>query len=240
MLGVKVGDTVQLLSPSGEYWRFTVAAIARGGVGSVDSTRVYCHLKIAQRLLRKPYPATMILYKLRDPDSAPDLAQHFEQLFQHEARSWQEREQSNLALLLTLRVSTGITVSLIILLAGFGIFNVLTMTVLSKIREIAILRSIGYSRRDISAIFLWQGALIASLGSVIGCIIGGLSVIGVSHIPLRVRGILYADYFPVASDWHHYLWATVLATIAVAIASWVPAHRAGQLPPVATLRGSSV
>ena len=137
-------------------------------------------------------------------------------------------------------MSVAITVSLIILLAGFGIFNVLTMTVLSKVREIAILRSIGYSRRDISAIFLWQGALIGGLGSMIGCLLGGLSVIAVSHIPLRVRGILYADYFPVASDWHHYLWATVLALIAVAIASWVPAHRAGQLPPVATLRGSSL
>ncbi len=114
------------------------------------------------------------------------------------------------------------------------------MTVLSKVKEIAILRSIGYSRRDISAIFLWQGALIAALGSILGCLIGALSVIGVSHIPLRVRGLLYADYFPVASDWHHYAWATVLAVIAVAIASWVPAYRAGQLPPVATLRGSSV
>jgi lipoprotein-releasing system permease protein len=131
-------------------------------------------------------------------------------------------------------------VGLIILLAGFGIFNVLTMTVLSKVKEIAILRSIGYSRRDISAIFLWQGALIAALGSLIGCIVGALMVIGVSHIPLRVRGLLYADYFPVASDWHHYLWATLLALVAVAIASWVPAHRAAQLPPVATLRGSSV
>jgi lipoprotein-releasing system permease protein len=114
------------------------------------------------------------------------------------------------------------------------------MTVLSKVKEIAILRSIGYSRRDISAIFLWQGALIAALGSLIGCIVGALMVIGVSHIPLRVRGLLYADYFPVASDWHHYLWATLLALVAVAIASWVPAHRAAQLPPVATLRGSSV
>jgi lipoprotein-releasing system permease protein len=239
-LGIAAGDPVQLLSPNGEYWRFTVAAVARSGVGAVDSTRVYSHSKIAQRLLRKPYPATMILYKLRDPDAAPELAQRFEQLFQHEARSWQEREESNLQLFLTLRVSTAITVALIILLAGFGIFNVLTMTVLSKVKEIAILRSIGYSRRDISAIFLWQGALIGALGSLIGCICGALMVIGVSHIPLRVRGLLYADYFPVASDWHHYLWATLLALIAVAIASWVPAHRAGQLPPVATLRGSSV
>jgi ABC-type lipoprotein release transport system permease subunit len=101
------------------------------------------------------------------------------------------------------------------------------------------LRSIGYNRREITAIFIWQGALIFALGSLIGCLLGGLMVIGVSHIPLRVRGLLYADYFPVASDWHQYLWATLLALIAVAIASWVPAHRAGQLPPVATLRGSS-
>jgi ABC-type lipoprotein release transport system permease subunit len=64
-------------------------------------------------------------------------------------------------------------------------------------------------------------------------------VIGVSHIPLRVRGLLYADYFPVASDWHHYFWATLLAIVAVAIASYVPAHRAGLLSPVATLRGTS-
>jgi lipoprotein-releasing system permease protein len=238
-LGITAGDLVQLLSPSGEYWRFTTAAIARSGVGAVDSTRVYCHSRIAQRLLRKPYPATMIIYKLRDPSRAPALAAHFEQLFQHEARSWQEREESNLQLLLTLRMSTAITVSLIILLAGFGIFNVLTMSVLSKIKEIAILRSMGYRRRDISAIFLWQGAIIAAAGSLIGCLCGALMIVVVSHIPLRVRGLLYADYFPVASDWHHYLWATLLAIIAVAIASYVPAHRAAQLAPVVTLRGSS-
>lgn len=238
-LGVEAGDVLRLLSPNGEYWRFNVAAIARSGVGTVDSTRVYAQSKIAQRLLHKPYPATMILYKLRDPEEAPALAQQFERIFQHDARSWQEREESTLQLLMTLRVSTAITVALMILLAGFGIFNVLTMTVLSKMKEIAILRSMGYNRRDITAIFLWQGALIFALGSLIGCLLGGLMVIGVSHIPLRVRGLLYADYFPVASDWHQYLWATLLALLAVAIASWVPARRAGQLPPVATLRGSS-
>lgn len=238
-LGVSVNDAVQLLSPSGEYWRFTVAAIARSGVGSVDINRAYCHAKIAQKLLHKPYPASMIIYKLREPERAPALAEHFEQLFQHDSQSWQEREQANLQLFLTLRMSTAITVSLIILLAGFGIFNVLTMTVLSKVKEIAILRSMGYSRGDISAIFLWQGGLIAAAGSVIGCIFGALLTLAISHIPLRVRGLLFTNYFPVASDWRHYLWATLLAIIAVAIASYVPARRAAELPPVATLRGSS-
>src|SRR5438034_2743404 len=91
----------------------------------------------------------MIIYKLRNPNRAPALASRFETLFQHNATSWQDREESTLQLFLTLRMSVAITVSLIILLAGFGIFNVLTMSVLAKIKEIAILRSMGYRRIDV-------------------------------------------------------------------------------------------
>ena len=181
----------------------------------------------------------MIVYKLRDPDRAPALARAFETLFQHESQSWQDREEANLQLFLTLRMSAAITVSLIILLAGFGIFNVLTMSVLSKIKEIAILRSMGYRARDISAIFLWQGAMIAVLGSIIGCLFGALFTWGVSLIPIEVRGLIYANHFPVTWNWRHYLLATVLAIIAVFIASYVPARRAALLAPVATIRGSS-
>jgi lipoprotein-releasing system permease protein len=235
-----LGDTVQLLAPSGEYWRFTVAAIARAGIGSIDATRVYSHARVAQALLQRPFGASMIIYKLRDPDRAPALASHFEKLFQHGADSWQQREESTLQLFMTLRMSVAITVSLIILLAGFGIFNVLTMSVLAKIKEIAILRSMGYRRIDISAIFLWQGALIAVAGSVLGCLLGALMTWGVSHIPIRIRGLLYTDYFLVTWDWRHYVFATLLAILAVFIASYVPARRAAQLPPVVTLRGSSV
>ena len=238
-LGVNANDSLQLLSPGGEYQRFTVAGIARSGVGAVDAGRIYAHAKVAQKLLHRPFPASLIIYKLRDADRAPALAAHFQSLFQHEAESWQDREEGNLQLFLTLRLSAAITVSLIILLAGFGIFNVLTMTVLSKTREIAILRSMGYRRADISAIFLWQGAMIAVVGSAVGCLLGAIMTLGVSHIPIRVRGLLYANHFLVAWNWHHYFWATVLAIIAVFIASYVPARRAAELPPVATLRGAS-
>ena len=238
LLQTSVGDTVQLLAPNGEYWRFTVAAIARAGIGSIDSTRIYSHAKVAQALLQQPSGASMIIYKLRDRNRAPVLASRFETLFQHDALSWQEREESTLQLFLTLRMSVAITVSLIILLAGFGIFNVLTMSVLAKIKEIAILRSMGYRRRDISAIFLWQGALIAAAGSVLGCLLGALMTWGVSHIPIRLRGLLYTNYFLVTWDWRHYLFATFLALVAVFIASYVPARRAAELPPVVTIRGS--
>jgi lipoprotein-releasing system permease protein len=239
-LGVQTGDTMQLLSPSGEYWRFTVAGIARAGVGSIDSTRVYAHARVAQTLLQRPFGASMIIYKLRNPNRAPALAKHFENLFQHTAESWQEREESTLQLFLTLRASAAITVSLIILLAGFGIFNVLTMSVLSKVKEIAILRSMGYRRIDISSIFLWQGALISAAGSLLGCVLGALLTWGIGRIPIRLRGLLYADHFLVSWDWRHYFWATLLAIVAVFIASYVPARRAAQLAPVVTLRGSSL
>jgi lipoprotein-releasing system permease protein len=239
-LNLGVGDSVQLLAPGGEYWRFTVAGIARSGVGAIDWNRVYAHARVTQRLLKKPYQASMIIYKLRDPSRAPALANHFEGLFQHVAQSWQDREQGNLQIFSTLRISAAITVSLIILLAGFGIFNVLTMSVLSKVKEIAILRSMGYRRTDISSIFIWQGALIAGLGSFLGCVLGALMTWGISHIPIQIRGLLYADHFLVIWDWRHYLWATLLAAIAVAIASYIPAQRAAQLAPVETLRGSSV
>jgi lipoprotein-releasing system permease protein len=238
LLQTNVGDTVQLLAPNGEYWRFNVAAIARAGIGSIDSTRIYSHAKVAQALLQQPSGASMIIYKLRDRNRAPVLASRFETLFQHSALSWQEREESTLQLFLTLRMSVAITVSLIILLAGFGIFNVLTMSMLAKIKEIAILRSMGYRRKDISAIFLWQGALIAAIGSVLGCLLGALMTWGVSHIPIHLRGLLYTNYFLVTWEWRHYAFATLLALLAVFIASYVPARRAAELPPVVTIRGS--
>lgn len=238
-LEVGTGDGIQLLSPGGDYRRFIVAAIARSGVGVVDSGRVYAHVRVAQTLLHKPFPASMIVYKLRDPETAPALSRRFETLFQHESQSWQDREEANLQLFLTLRISAAITMSLIILLAGFGIFNVLTMSVLSKIKEIAILRSMGYRSRDINAIFLWQGAMVAVVGSLVGCLVGALFTWGVSRIPIEIRGLIYANHFLVTWDWRHYFWAVILAIIAVFIASYVPARRAALLAPVETLRGSS-
>ena len=74
--------------------------------------------------------------------------------------------------------------------------------------------------------------MIAAAGSLLGCLLGALMTWGVSHIPIRLRGLLYTNYFLVTWDWRHYVFATLLAILAVFIASYVPARRAAQLPPV--------
>ena len=237
-LQVGVGDTVQMSGPDPKPRTFTVAAIFRSGNNIIDERRGYIDLRAAQALLKKPGLVSSIIVKLRDPDRAPEIAAHFERLFGHRARSWQEREKGNLQIFSTLRLSAAITVSLIILLAGFLIFNTLTMAVMEKIREIAILRSMGYRRLDISLIFLGQGFLVASIGSVLGAGAGALFTYLVSLIPIKVTGFFYTDRFLVAWSWQHYLAAAAIAFVAVLGASFLPARRAANLAPVATLRGS--
>ncbi len=237
-LQVKVGDNVTLLGTNDERKAMTVSAIFRSGNNVIDERRGYVALRVAQGLLEKPSQVSQIVVTLRDPDRAPALSEHFERLFGHRARSWQEREQGNLQVFSTLRISAAITVSLIIMLAGALIFNTLTMTVLDKVREIAILRSMGYRRWDITIIFLFQGFIVATLGSLLGAAFGALLTYGISQIPIKVRGVLYADRFIVAWDIHHYIYAAIIAFVAVLTASYFPARRAANLAPVDILRGS--
>lgn len=236
---VKRGQNVFLLGPDGEARRFKLNTIYETGINSIDQRRVYVHRRAAQGVLKAPYPASEILVKLYNPQRAPQDAKAFQNLLSHLSRPWQESEKSNLQLFYTLRISAGIAVSCIILLAGFGIFNVLTMSVLEKTREIAILRSMGYTRADIGAIFLWQGLCIAALGIVFGWIAGALLTAGVSYIPIKVRGIFKADHFIVEWALSHYILAAILALISVIIAAYIPARRAASVDPVHILRGTS-
>jgi len=237
-LNLEVGNTVSIMGPGGEPRNFEVSGIFRTGDNMTDEKRAYVHLRVAQSLFNKPSEVSFIIVKLRDPDRAPQLADHLETLLEHRSRSWQERESGNLQVFKAIRYSAAITVSTIIVLAGFGIFNILTLMVLEKVREIAILRSMGYRRGDISAIFLWQGLLIAVIGSTAGCILGALMTWGVSRIPVRVRGFFAVDHFLVYWSWRHYLAAIGIAFVGVFLASYFPARRAAKLAPVTILRGS--
>jgi lipoprotein-releasing system permease protein len=237
-LRARVGDTIILRGPSNEARNFEVSGIFRSGDSAVDEKRGFIHLRVAQSLLAQPSHVSLVVVKLREPERAVALAAHLQELLQHRTRSWQERERGTLQVFRALRLSAAITVSTIIVLAGFGIFNILTLMVLEKVREIAILRSMGYRRADISAIFLWQGLLVAAIGSAAGCMLGALLTWIISRIPVHIRGFFSADHFLVDWNWQHYVAAIGIAFVGVFLASYFPARRAASLAPVDVLRGT--
>jgi len=232
------GQDIYIIGPGNDSRRFRIDVIYETGVWDFDIKNVFVHMRTAQSLLQEPYFTSFMLVKLRDPSRAPEMAAEFEDLLFHSSSSWQRRQAGNLAIFDALRISAGIVVSMIILLSGFGIFNVLSLSVMQRTKEIAILRSMGYQRSDIAAIFLWQGACVAVVGIFFGWGLGALLTYVISIIPVNFRGILRTDYFIVEWSVTHYILAAVLAVVAVFIASYVPARRASALEPIETLRGT--
>lgn len=237
-LQMSVGDSF-VLEALGQLRRYRVSAIYETGVSDIDRVRIYLNMGEARSLLKKATGATFIQINLFDKDRAPADAMHMEEVLRHSASSWQEREKTWLEVFRALRMSTAITVSVFTLIAGLAMFNTLAMIVMEKTKEIAILRSMGYTRSDISHIFLWQAAIVLAIGTIVGCVVGAGVTYGVSQLPIRIRGIFATDRFIVAWSIWHYVAAVSTAVVMVMIASLVPSRRAARLEPGDVIRGTA-
>jgi lipoprotein-releasing system permease protein len=113
------------------------------------------------------------------------------------------------------------------------------MIVLEKTKDIAILRSMGYERRDITEIFLWQAGMVLVIGAILGSIFGALGTWGVAQIPLHLHGIIVTEIFVVDPSPWHYVAAIVTAAVMVMVASFFPARRAARLEPGDIVRGTA-
>lgn len=246
LVGRVLADRLQLsagnsfiLDVQGQRSRYTVSAIYETGVQDIDKVRVYVHLSEARSLLKKPSGVSFVQVNLFDKDRAPQNALVIQDVLRHSAKPWQEREKSWLETFRALRISSAITVSVFTLIAGLAMFNTLAMIVLEKTKDIAILRSMGYERSDITQIFLWQAGIVLAIGAFLGCVVGALSTLGVSHLPLPVTGIFKTSTFVVSWNPWHYLQAITTATVTVMIASLIPARRAARLEPGDIVRGTA-
>lgn len=245
MIGIKLADRLEadvgdyiLLETSVGSRRYRVVGIFASGIDLIDSRRVFTHLNEARSLLRLPFGGALFQLNVRDPAQAEELAARMEDVLDHNVVSWQERERTWLEVFSALRASSALTVSTIILIAGLGMFNTLAMLVLEKTREIAILRSMGYTRPDVTKIFLWQGGLVLIVGTLLGWAFGALVTWGVSNLPIRIRGIFSTDSFVVAWDFNHYLAAAIISAFVVMAASYLPARKAARLEPGTIIRGA--
>ncbi|HZL44933.1 MAG TPA: FtsX-like permease family protein [Opitutaceae bacterium] len=246
LLGRELADRLQLdvgdsfiLDAMGESRRYRVSALYETGVSDIDRVRVYLNMGEARSLLKRPTGASFLQVNIFDKKRAPQDAAHIEETLQYSAASWQEREKTWLEVFRALRISTAITVSVFTLIAGLAMFNTLAMIVMEKTKEIAILRSMGYTRQDISRIFLWQAAIVLMLGTVAGWVLGAAVTYGISNLPIRIRGIFAADTFIVNWSVWHYVAATVTAILMVMAASLIPARRAARLEPGDVIRGTA-
>ncbi len=237
-LHVGLNDSV-LIAQRGEWTRYRVAAIYETGVRDVDRTRIFLHLGEARTLLNRPYGATFLQISLRDPNRAPELCGLIQDITEHRATSWQEREKVWLSVFQFFRITAWITVSTIIVVSGLGMFNTLAMIVMEKTKEIAILRSMGFTRSDVAATFMLQGALVLFAGVLGGWLFGAFCTWATESYPIRLRGIFSTDHVVVAWDVWHYIGAGLAAFVVVMIASWFPARKAARMEPADIIRGAS-
>lgn len=246
LIGRVIADDMQLtlgdwfvISVRGVSRRYRVAGIYETGVRDIDKTRVYIDLIEARSLLQRPTGATFLQINLFDPERAPADAAQMQEVLQHSVTPWQKREEVWLGVFRALRISSGITVTVFTLIASLAMFNTLAMIALEKTKDIAILRSMGYERRDISQIFLWQAAIVLAIGSILGALFGGVVTYAVSRVPLSISGIFKTETFQVASLPSHYVQAIGTALVMVMIASLIPARRAARLEPGDVVRGTA-
>lgn len=237
-LQLEVGDSFEMVN-LGDVHHYKVSAIYQTGVTDIDGVYVYLQMSEARALFKKPTGASYLQVSLIDKDRAREDAAMMTNALGYSAAAWQDREKSWLGVFRAFRIATGITVSVFTLIAGLAMFNTLAMIVLEKTKEIAILRSMGYTRQDISRIFIWQAAIVLAIGSILGCAVGVLITFAVSQVPLPITGIFTSHKFLVQwSRWHYYE-AVTTAVMMVMLASLIPSRRAARLEPGDIIRGTA-
>jgi lipoprotein-releasing system permease protein len=228
-----------VIASRGESRRAHIAAIYETGYREVDKSNIYVNVPFARSLLKKPSGATFLQVSLFNPERAPQDAWQMERVLNHKVTWWQEREKTWLVVFRALRISTAITVTVFTLIASLAMFNTLAMIVLEKTKDIAILRSMGYERADITQIFLWQAAIVLVIGALVGAAFGATVTWAVEQLPLPITGIFKSDHFLVSWDPNHYLAAIATAVVMVMVASLAPARRAARLEPGDIVRGTA-
>src|SRR5579871_2911673 len=248
-LGAKVGDTVLVTSPQGEltplglvprYQRFMVVGIFRSGFYQYDSSYAFTRLADAQRLFSEPDLISVISFKVDDLYRADTVGRAIEaeagKGFQ--TTNWMEQNRELFRALKLEQVVTFIVLALIVCVAALNILIALTMMVMEKTKDIAVLMSFGVRQEQVRRIFLLQGLLISVIGTMIGLIAGyGLSWVGGHYRFIHLDASVYSiDYLPFAPKvWDAVIVAAVSLGVSL-IATLYPSGSAAKVLPAEALR----
>jgi lipoprotein-releasing system permease protein len=237
-LGVKIDDLITITSSSGGRTIAKVVGIFSTGVTPVDYSRCYMQLSSAQTLHDKKNIVNEIVIRTSDYTKARDIATQIEEICGYKTESWQEANENFLKIFRIQTIITYFITGALLVVAAFGVLNILIMAVLERVNDIAILKSFGLSRGDITTIYLFQGLVIGLVGSVIGLVLGKLAVEGLRRVPIQMEGLIKADGLLMSEHVSQYVIAFVGAMAIVLLAAVYPARRAAKYDPVEVIRGA--
>ncbi|MBL8641433.1 MAG: ABC transporter permease [Alphaproteobacteria bacterium] len=238
-LSLSLNDMIAVVAPSGDVKHFKILGIFKTGRGGYDRGQGFIHLKRAQTLFNKPNRINSILVKLDDPQLALSMSKDIENVIGYKAESWQEQSADLMNTLVIRNIIMYSVVSAVLIVAAFGIYNVISTVVMEKHRDIAILKSIGFQSEDIRRIFLIQGVLLGIAGNMVGIPMGIAMIKALSQIKFKPPGSSDIVYMPVSWGWEQFMIAASFALCASVLAAYLPARKGAQLMPVDVLRGGS-
>jgi len=234
-LGVKMDNSITVSISAGVSKSFKVLGIFETGAVATDRTRAIISIQTARQFFSKNRSyATEMQIGINDYNKAREVANTIAPMTKYKVEAWQEgNEQLDSSSFL--RDILAIAVSLTILIvAGFGIYNIMNMTVNEKIKEIAILKAMGFDGKDITVIFVSQAIFIGLTGGLLGLVLGNIIIRILDHVPFNIGTM---TTLPVSYRPQDYIMAFVFGLSFTFIAGYLPARKASKLDPVEILRG---
>jgi lipoprotein-releasing system permease protein len=248
-LGAGVGDTLLVTSPQGEltplglvprYQRFRVVGIFASGFYQYDDSYAFMRLADAQRLFSEPDLVSVISFRIDDLYKAPEVGKALEQAagpgFQ--TTNWMQQNRELFRALKLEQVVTFVVLALIVLVAALNILIALTMMVMEKTRDIAVMMSFGVRAEQVRKIFLLQGLLISGIGTTLGLVLGyAASILGSHYRFIHLDASVYSiDYLPFAPRFTDALIVAGVSLGMSLLATIYPSSSAASVLPAEALR----
>ncbi|TFV97137.1 ABC transporter permease [Algoriphagus kandeliae] len=233
-----IGDVIQITTAQGNKMQVRVVGYYQSGLGDYDNSNSFASIGTVQKMLGEPPSyVTDIQVKLHNLDLAPSMARELEKIYNIDADDIQTvnaqfETGTNIRTLISYAV--GIT---LLVVSGFGIYNILNMMIYEKLDTIAILKAIGFNGSDVNRIFITIALSIGVIGGGIGLVFGYFACLGIDQIPFETEALPTIKTFPVDYNPKYYFIGASFSLITTYLAGFFPARKASGVDPVDIIRG---